>query len=149
MKKAEKIILQACAYTVLICFMFLLFAQISGFTTATLSFGKFMLLVLFGAVIAVANMLWEIKSWHYMLKLIVHFASLMSAFFVVFVISGNIKASGGGAILAAVFVFTFLYALIFTITYFVKKSINTVDKKLDSKSSAASKKEEKYTPRFK
>ena len=149
MKKIEKLLLDACAYTVLISLLFLLFAQISGFTTATLSFWRFLLLTLFGAIIALANNIWSLKDWHYMLRLFIHYIALLAAFIAVFVISGNIKADGGAAIFVAIVIYTFLYALFFTIVYFGKKSVNAVDKKLVSKKKVTDKKEEKYSPRFK
>lgn len=149
MKKVEKLILEACAYAVLICLLFLLFAEISGFTAATLSLGRFALLLLFGGVIAGANTIWELRDWHYMLRLFIHYVALLTSFFVVFVISGNIKVNGGAAIFVATFVFTFLYAIIFTIAYFVKKSLRAVDKKLSGSQKKAGSKEEKYSPRFK
>ena len=148
MNKIEKFILESCAYTVLICLMFLLFAQISGFTTATLSFVRFLTLIIFGAIIAGANAIWTLNDWHYMLRLFIHYISLLAAFFVVFVLSGNIKANGGAAVFVAIFIFTFLYALIFTLTYFAKKALCKADAKLTRKPDKASTSKGVYSPRF-
>ena len=148
MRRAEKFILCACAYTVLICSLFLAFAAISKFSDATLNAGRFFLIFFFGFIITLANSVLSIKSWHIILRLFIHYVSLLAAFCFIFVISGNIKLAGGGAVFSAIIIFTFLYVVFSSIVYFLKKSINIVDKKLEKKSPKTPKENKKYTPRF-
>ncbi len=150
MKDAERFLLHTCAYTVLICALFLLFMAISGFTEASLNIGRFFLILLFSFFISVAGIILGLKRLHLVLRIAIHFLVLLVAFTVVFVISGNIKASGAGAIFSAIIVFSFLYSVVSLIVYSIKKSVSAVDKKLEKRSvKSDSKKPAPYTPRYK
>ena len=150
MKKAERFLLHTCAYTVLICALFLLFMVISGFSEASLNIGRFFLILLFSFFISIAGIILGLKDWNLVLRIAIHFIVLLSAFTVVFVISGNIKANGGGAIFSAIIVFSFLYVVISLIVYSIKKSVSAVDKRIQNRSSKSrTKKAIPYTPRYK
>ena len=150
MKRAERFLLHTCAYTVLVCALFLIFMAISGFSEASLNIGRFFLILLFSFLISVAGIILGLKGWHPVLRVAIHYTVLLAAFFFVFVISGNINASGGGAIFSAIIVFTFLYVVFSLIVYSVKKSITAVDKSLEKRGKKAfSNKSSTYTPRYK
>ena len=150
MKKAERFLLHTCAYTVLFCALFLGFMAISGFSEASLNIGKFFLILLFSFLISVAGVILGIKNWHLALRIAIHYTVLLAAFFVVFVISGNIKAGGAGPIFSAIVVFSFLYLVVSLIVYFAKKSVRAVDKKLEKRGvKSSSNKSSSYTPRYK
>lgn len=150
MKNAERFLLHCCAYTVLICALFLVFVNLSGFTDASLSIGRFFLMFLFSLLISIAEIILGIKSWHLVFRVLIHYTVLLAAFTVVFVISGNIKASGSGAIFSATIIFTFLYVVISLLVYFIKKSVSVIDKRIQNKGEKTNaNKHTAYIPRYK
>ena len=133
MKRFEKFILKSCAYAVLILTLFFLFTLATSFTEAAIKIGTFMLILLFGVVISTADLIFCIESVSKALRLLIHYGSLLLTFIVVFVFSGNISSSGGGAVISAIFIFTVLYAILFLIIYLIKKSVGKADQKLDKR----------------
>ena len=120
-------------YAVLILFLFYLFTSISGFAEAKIGFGMFGLILLFSALISLANTLLYTKKLSRAARIIIHYASLLVAFSVIFIGSGNISTQGAAAIFSAVIIFTVLYAVVFVIAYFAKKGIAGLDCSLDKK----------------
>ena len=133
MKRLENVVLKACSYAVLIATLFFLFTLITNFTEAALKIGTFMLILLFGFIIALADLIFGIKKLNNALRVLIHYGALLLTFIVVFVVFGNISLGGAGATISAIFIFTALYAVVFPIIYFSKKSIGAIDKKLDKK----------------
>ena len=72
-------------------------------------------------------------------RIIVHYASLLVAFTVIFLISGNLGAGGTPVVFSAIVVFTFLYAVIFALSYFIKNVIGAADRKVDARLRAKAK----------
>jgi hypothetical protein len=134
MKTIEKFVLKACSYAVLIVTLFFLFTLITDFTEAALRIGTFMLILLFGFIISIADLIFRTDRINMALRLLIHYASLLVTFIVVFVVFGNIAGGGGGAVISAVFIFTALYAVIFTVVYFLKRSARAADKWIDNRS---------------
>jgi len=151
MKRIQSYMLSAAGYTVLILFLFYAFTSISGFAEAKIGFGMFGLIMLFGALISFANTLLYIDKLTSLVRIIIHYCSLLVAFCVIFIGSGNISAQGAAAIFVAVIIFTVLYAAIFAIAYFSKKGISKLDSALDKKnpSSTGKAKKSDYKPLYK
>ena len=133
MKRLEKLFLKACAYAVLIVTLFFLFTLATSFTEAAIKIGTFMLILLFGLIIAAADLIFSIEKINKALRLLIHYAALLVTFIVIFVLSGNITAGGGGAVISAIFIFTVLYAVLFTVIFLVKRAVGTADKGLDKR----------------
>ncbi len=150
MKKIESILLAGCAYTVAIIALFFGFAAISKFTEARIGVGQFFLILLFGQIISLAGYILKNAHWHLFIRYALHYCTLFLAFCIVFIVNGNIKASGASAIFSAAVIFTFFYALVFFLVYIIKKSTTSVEKKIPTKTNEKSKKQNtNYTPRFK
>ena len=130
MKKVESILLYGCAYSVAIMALFFAFASISGFSEVKLGVSQYFLILLFGQLISVAGFILKNASWHIFVRYALHYLTLFLAFCVIFIVNGNIKASGGGAILSAGVIFTFFYAVILLLVFLAKKSINGIDKNI-------------------
>ena len=135
--------LKASAYAVLIVTLFFLFTLITNFTEAAMKIVTFILILLFGLIISLADFIFGIERINKGLRVLIHYAALLATFIVIFVVFGNIGSAGGGAVISAVFIFTVLYAIVFLIVYFAKKSVGKADKKLDKK---APKKAKEKTP---
>ena len=150
MKKIESIFLAGCAYTVAIVALFYSFAAISKFTEVRIGAGRFFLILLFGQIISVAGYILKNANWHVLIRYALHYLTLFLAFCIVFIVNGNIKANGGGAIFSAAVIFTFFYVIVFLLVFAVKKSFRSVEKKLPAKSNNAKQnKNKEYTPRYK
>ena len=61
------------------------------------------------------------------------FPALFLAFYFVFVMAGNLNAGGASVVFSAVVIFTFLYAVIFTAVFFIKKAVKKADESVDKK----------------
>ncbi len=133
MKRLENLILKSCSFTVLIVIIFFLFTFVTNFTEAAINIGTFMLIFLFGAIVATANIILDIRALKFIYRLSIHYVSLLIAFLVVFVFAGKISTGGSSAIFSAVVIFTFLYTVVFLISYFIKRSITSADKKIDKR----------------
>ncbi len=153
MKKIEGILLRACGFTVLILLLFYLFAVATSFVDPAISFPTFVLILTFGFVISFSALVFEIKVLKLPFRIIIHYAALLIAFCAVFVYSGNLSAGGDAAIFTAVAIFTALYSVIFSVSYFLVRAIRAADNRLETKASAKkdSNKEKSptYEPRYK
>ncbi len=151
MKKLESIFLAGCAYASAIVALFFGFAAISKFTEARIGAGQFFLILLFGQIISIAGYILKNASWHIFIRHALHYLTLFLAFCIIFIVNGNIKASGGGAILSAAVIFSFFYVLAFFLIYVIKKSFSAVEKKLPKNEPKKHEKQKNnnYTPRFK
>ncbi len=127
MKKIENLLLKACGYTILILVLFYLFAVISDFIEAAIAFPTFALIFGFGVLISLAGIIFEINSLKLIWKTLMHYAVLLIAFCVIFVISGKISSAGPSAIFSAIIIFTFLYAIVFAIAYVAQRAIAKAD----------------------
>ena len=148
MRIIEKLLLKSCAYSVLIVTLFFLFTMVTSFTEAAIRLGTFFLILLFGLLISLSDLILKIEKLHKMLRLLIHYSVLLVAFIVIFIISGNISASGAGAVFSAVFIFTVLYAVISLIVYLAKRSVKSVDAKLGKKAAQNKKPKSNYKPLY-
>ena len=150
MKRLEKLLLSGCGYTVLILSLFYLFALFDSYTQAYINFPTFLLIFLFGILVSLAGMILKIDRIKMPLRLLIHYATLLITFCVVFIFTGNLSAGGGSIVFSAIVIFTFLYVILALIVYLVLKFIRKADLKMDSL--VGSKKESKknaYSPLYK
>ena len=147
--KPTSIFLTGCAYAVAIIAIFIGFAAISKLTSVAIGIGQFFIILLFGQIISAAGYILKHTNWHFLIRYSLHYLALFAAFCVIFIVNGNIKSSGGSAIFSAAIVFTFFYALVFLIVFFIKKSIGSLENKIPSKSDNKTKNKNSYSPRFK
>ena len=149
MKKLETVLLKACGYTIITAILFYLVAMMGTFTKAALDFWTFLLIFVFGIIISAAGLIFEIRSMHKVIKVLLHYFVLLVAFFFIFLLAGKLGNAVSSVIFSAIIVFTTLYAAIFAITYLIKTAIKGADR-LIGKSTEATKKEKKpYTPLYK
>lgn len=149
MKRVENLVLKGCAYTVLITVLFFLFTLLTDFTEAAMTIGTFMLIFLFGVLISLANLLLELLPLRTVLKVMIHYATLLVTFVVVFIINGRIALGRASAVFSAIVLFTFLYAFFFLVAYFIKKSIGAADKRIDKKHPQRIKEKKEYKSLYK
>ena len=151
MKRLEDFLKSSCTYTVVILAFFYIFAATNNFGDHGISFGRFALITLFGAVVAAAEYLFLLKV-NKLVSVALHYCVLLFAFSMIFVVSGVV----GGAeskIFVALIVFTLFYAIIFLAFYFAKRGLAGLDsrlnKKMPQKKTVKPEKKGEYQPRFK
>ena len=152
MQRIEKFIKSACTYTVLILLFFYLFAVTNSFDETSIGFGRFGLILLFGAVIALADFIFTMKISR-LYTVLLHYCVLLFSFIVVFLVSGVLGDSGSRIFISAI-VFTLLYAILFVAVYFCKKGVSKLDEGLNKKHPVAKKAQkpkqnQNYEPKFK
>ncbi len=133
MKKLENILLKACGYTILILVLFYLFAAFNNFGESEIGFSTFALIFAFGILISLTTLILGFKKPSLPFRILIHYGSLLLAFFAVFVAGGKISADSPSKIFSAVIIFTVLYALIFGIVYLVRRLVKSADNKIDKK----------------
>ena len=131
MKKIERLLLEASAYTSFILFFFLLFTSADSSTVGALNLSTFMVIYVFGVIISIAGSIFKIESIKMYVRVIIHYVTLFCAFCVVFMLAGKLWTGNSGTIFSAIAIFTFLYALTFLITYLIKKWVKSLDRKVD------------------
>lgn len=131
MKKLEELLLRACGYTVLILTLFYLFAVVGDFVEAAIAFSTFALIFAFGIIISVAGLVFEIPTMRLIWKSLIHYGVLLISFTVIFIVAGKLSAGGIPTVFSAFIIFTFLYAVVFTIVYFARKALLAADVRLE------------------
>ena len=99
--------------------VFYLFALATGFTTASMTFGRYASLLLYGAVIAGAEFLFSIQRLPCIIVRILHFSLLVSGFVLVFLVFSGI----GSGTAARNFVLIFLFVIVYILTSFAISGI--------------------------
>lgn len=90
----------------------------SLFDETAVTFRQFLLILLFSFLIALANRLLTVSRLHLSLRILIHYATLLGAFFVVFIRAGKLKISGPSSVFLAIMIFSLLYAAFFVSAYF-------------------------------
>ena len=143
MKKLEGILLKGCGFSILILLMFYLFAVSTNYRTTAIDFPTFSIILGFGFLISLATLILGIKSISAFVRILIHYATLLVSFFVIFALSGNIDLSSSAKVFAAISLFTAVYAIISLMAYALKRIVNLMDKSINRKNKAYSKAEEK------
>ena len=133
MRRIERLLLTGSGYSILILTIFYAFAAISNFTSPAITFPQYALIVGFGYLIALAELMYNalnLKKW---LRGIIHYGVLLLAFCIIFIISGNIKSGRASAIFAAIVLFTMLYFALWGMIHLIRKTANIADDKIESK----------------
>lgn len=133
MRRINKLVLTACAYSILILSLFYIFAAVSQFVSKSIAPGQFALIVTFGFVISLAEFMYEELKIKKVLKCLVHYGVLLVAFCLIFIISGNISVQRPSAVFGAIVIYTVLYFAVYAIVHFVRRAINKADDSLDKR----------------
>lgn len=149
MRKIEKIFMKASLYTVLMLAFFYIFALITKFTAAYIDFGIFAVILLFGIIISITDLIFDSPKIKRGIQVLTHYFVLLIAFCVIFIIIGKISLKSPSAVFAAIVLFTLLYGIMFGVVYAIKRLINKGDDYIDSKSSKKTAKKSTYKSLYK
>lgn len=156
MRKLEKTLYLGAAYTVLIASAFYIFALAAKLESTSLGIGKFFLIFAFGMICAIAELVYGLLDLRKWLKAVIHYAILLTAFCVIFLLGDFFLVKGASSVFVAITLFTAMYAIFVGTLYLIRKTVSKADDALDKKTGTSrknGKKDEKpkadYTPRFK
>ena len=146
-------------YTILIMTFFYIFALSANLESTAIGVGKFFLILAFGMITAIAELIYELLSLRKVFKCLIHYAILLAAFCIIFIAGDFFNITGPASVFVAITVFTLIYAVCVGIVYLVRRGVAGADKAIDSRinkgssdsGKASKKKQDKnnYTPRFK
>ena len=105
---------------------------------------QYCLILCFSFAIAVANLLLGLRGLHKLIRISVHYAVLLVAFFVIFILSSKIQGLTQAQTFIFFFVFTVLYAVIFALVFLAKKLLGKLSP-TDSDTIGSSRKTDSYT----
>ena len=142
----RKILVSSCVICTLISVFFYFIAAIVNNGDETLldpaiNLRQFLLILLFSLLVALANRLLAYPKLHIALRILIHYATLLSAFLVVFIWAGKLKIDGPAAVFLSIMIFTVLYAVCFVAGYFLLRLFGALPEK-------TKKEETPYNPRF-
>lgn len=131
MKKVEETILKACGFSVLILLFFFAFAASTNFPTAVISFSTFAIIVGFGFLISLASLILQVKKLNIIIRILIHYTTLLIAFCSIFLSIGNIGNGSSSKVFVAIVLFTIFYAFLFAVSFLVKKVVAFLDKAIN------------------
>ena len=127
----RKILVSSCVNCTVISAIFYFIAAIvneveSLFSETAVTFRQFLLILLFSVLVALANRLLSVTRLHVALRILIHYATLLAAFLVVFIRAGKLKINGPAAFFLSIMIFTVLYVAFFLISYFTLRFLGAL-----------------------
>ncbi|MFA5561311.1 MAG: hypothetical protein WDA00_01525 [Eubacteriales bacterium] len=112
MKRIVAVLKNTCLFSTVVLLFFYSFMAFSELSDQlSLNAKQFLVILLFAFVIAVANELLALSPLPRALGVLLHYLVLATAYFVLFLLSGNIKVQGPATIFVHLVLFSLLYAL--------------------------------------
>ncbi len=135
----RKTLTSSCVVCTVISVVFYFIAAIVNeveelFNETAVTFRQFLLILLFSVLVALANRLLAVKRLHVALRILIHYATLLAAFLVVFIWAGKLKISGPASFFLAVMIFSVLYLVFFLVSYFTLRFLNAPEEKKKNES---------------
>ena len=96
------------------------------------TFRQFLLILLFSFLVALANRLLSVSRIHIALRILIHYATLLAAFLIVFIWAGKLKISGPASVFLAIMIFSVLYIALFLAAYFTLRFLDALPNKKES-----------------
>ena len=121
-KLIRQILTSTCVFCTVISVLFYIFTAVaSEIESSAVPFRQFLLILLFSFLIAIANRLFRVRKIRFLFRLLIHYATLLAAFLLIFVAFGKLKISGPSSVFIAIILFTILYLAIIGLSLAVMK----------------------------
>ena len=104
------------------------------FDETAVTFRQFLLILLFSVLVALANRLLSVRRLHVALRVLIHYATLLAAFLVVFIWAGKLKISGPASVFLAIMIFSVLYLVFFLAAFFTLRFLGSPEEKKKNES---------------
>lgn len=124
MEKVKSVLLNSSFYTVIISFVFFAFAELTGLSEARIDLFHFFIIFVFGMLIATVNLFLSTFNFNILLKKIIHFIVLFTAFLIVFINFGNVSNFGVSTVFVTLVIFSLTYIIASVIAWLIKKALN-------------------------
>ena len=155
MRKLEKTLYSAAAYTVLFAIFFYVFALATDIDGKSIGVTKFFIILSFGTICAVADLIYSLLNLKKWVKAVIHYGILVSAFCIIFLFGDYFLVKGAASVFVAITLFTVLYAVFSFTLWLIGKTVSRADDALEAKVSKTAisypkreKNKESYTQRF-
>lgn len=123
METVKRQISRGCLYSAVISLVFFLFSFFGGVEDPRIPLQSYLLILLFGQIIAAADLLFRFEKLPPVLRFLLHYLVLLSAFCLIFLVSGRIVSAGSvAAVFVAIVVFTALYFAFVGVFFLVRKT---------------------------
>ena len=132
MKKLEKFLLTASAFTVGVTFVFFLLSKAFG-VDAYLGFFNFFVCLLVGFAIAASSLIFKIPNLQIWFKVPIHYVALMAFYIPFLYVAIPDFMQRPAAIFIAIMIYTILYALFTVAVWGIKKLVKSLDNNLATK----------------
>lgn len=150
MKKLQSIVLNACAYTVLISVVILsITTLISENGNLGISFTRYLTFILCGIAIALANLIFSLNSIHIIIRMALHYGALLVAFLVIFTTDGILPLNDAADYFVAIIIYSLMYVLLFATVYGIKRAVNKLNGGSKNGKANTKKEKTKYEAKFK
>ena len=133
MKHLRSIFTGGCVFATVITLIFSIVASIvwksegqGGRVSILVS--QYLLILLFSFIISAANHLFFLRRFGLAVRLLIHYATLLVSFIVVFVAAGNLHINTPAAAFIAVFIFSVLYAVMMAIVLSFLRAVGFLDR---------------------
>ena len=121
MGRLKNIIFRTGIYAVSLCLFLYVFALMIKYANATIDIGGFLVILALSLVLSASQEVFTITSIPLPLKALIHFAATLISFVVIYVTRTETTPT---KTFVAVILFTIIYAVVFLLTYFIKRSLN-------------------------
>lgn len=153
MEKTKKFILHACGYTVLMALILYTILAIIGVKDQGMPIAKFLIVLGYGLLAEGAAVLYDSLPLKKPIRLLIHYAIMLTGFIVMYLTSGAAeKGVTGAKIFIATIIFTVLYAITVAILQAFKQIAGNSTSASAAKAHGSTKKasggSKEYKPRF-
>ncbi len=159
MKKIKDLILSACGITVLILTLFYLFVSVDTGVVFQMTFSSFAIIFGMSCLISVAKLIFELDSFPYYVRLVLHFAALLTVILAMLGFTGYLASKKATDYFVIIAAYAFIYAVVTLISFGLRKLFDRLSqnngKGLKKTSRVVAKKSEKdekksdYKPLYK
>ncbi len=124
MSQFKQFLMKASLYTVVILSVFYIFGAISGITEHGISWHKYLLILGYGLLISLSEMISGMMTGRKALGGIINYTVLLSGFLIIFVFSTKTTGSALTKAFVAIVLFSAVYALLKLVIYLIKKAVS-------------------------
>ncbi len=133
MKHARRILCAGCIYTTAITLLIFAVAALIGNaeglgTKSALGVGQYLLIMLFSFLIAGADTLLFLPTLRLPIRILLHYAVVLTGFLTVFSVAGNLKLDSGARIFVSVVLFSFFYAAVMAAVLSLARALGKLGK---------------------
>lgn len=147
MKAIFKIFSRGCVFAVLLALIVCLFG-LGAAVEPSIRITQFLLIVLIGEVISLAQEIFRIRALRPIWRLLIHFGALLVSFYLLFSATDKITTGTNGAVFIFITLFTLIYSIIFAVVALIKTRLHlpVFSPKITTK---GQKEKTPYVPRYK